>query len=91
MKNKKKNKKFNEKGRGFYAPKGKRIMKNYNNKTNYYRQRQIELREEAIDWQESFANGFTYYWSEMIEFYDYFYTMGKRYGLLKEFKNEGII
>ena len=66
-------------------------MKKQNNKINYYRLRQAELHEEAIDWQRSLYDFIDYSYSEWQEFYEHFYTMGKRYGLLREFRNEGII
>lgn len=56
----------------------------------YYQKRKSELIEEAIEWQLSF-NDKTYYWSELADYYEYFNRMGKRYGLLKEFKTNGIL
>ena len=58
-------------------------------KENYYRKRQGELRDEAIDWQNDFGNH-NYYWSEIADWQYYFETMGRRYGLLTEFRENGI-
>ena len=55
---------------------------------NYYRQRKAKIREEAIDFQCSEV-ALSYF--ELAEKQLYFYKYGKRYGLLKEFRNEGII
>ena len=57
-------------------------------KMNYYRQRKAKIREEAIDFQCSEV-ALSYF--ELAEKQLYFYKYGKRYGLLKEFRNEGII
>ena len=54
-----------------------------------YYERKEEIRQQAIDWQLDFSNH-NYSWSELAEFTDYFYKMGKRYGLLKEFRENGI-
>lgn len=52
-----------------------------------YQKRQDEVRQQAIDWQQC-------EWNDEKEFMEktwYFYTMGKRYGLLREFQENGII
>lgn len=46
-------------------------------------------RQKAIDWQLDF-NNHNYSWLELAEWGEYFYKLGKRYGLLKEFKENGI-
>ena len=56
----------------------------------YYQNRKEEVRQEAIDWQLDFENQ-NYYWSDIVYWGDYFYKLGKRYGLLKEFRENGII
>ena len=54
-----------------------------------YYQRKEEIRQEAIEWQLDFCNhNYSYY--ELMEFGEYFYKLGKRYGLLKEFRENGI-
>lgn len=58
--------------------------------TTYYRRRQEEAREEAIEWQHDFCNH-NYSYMELAEWGDYFTKLAKKYGLIREFKNEGII
>lgn len=55
-----------------------------------YAEHKEKVREEAIDWQHDFPNH-NYYWSEMADFSAHFYKLGKRYGLLREFRENGII
>lgn len=55
-------------------------------KYQYYKEL---IRDEAIEWQQTTAQepmsqGEHAYWT------NYFYTKGKRYGLLKEFEENGI-
>ena len=57
--------------------------------TKTYLQLKEEARQEAIDWQLDFANH-NYSWGEIAFYGDYFYKKGKRYGLLKEFRENGI-
>ena len=59
-----------------------------NNKERY-QQGKARVRQEAIDWQNDFSNH-NYYQSELAEWAGYFYTLGKRYGLLREFHENGI-
>lgn len=54
-----------------------------------YKERKEEARQKAIDWQNSCAVK-VYSWSEMMYWSDYFQKLGKRYGLLKEFQENGI-
>ena len=61
-----------------------------NMKKNIYRIKQTELREQAIDWQMN-DEQMNYSYAELAEWYDYFYTQGKRLGLLREFRTEGIL
>ena len=56
--------------------------------SNYQKQKE-RVRNEAIEWQYDFCNH-DYSWGELAYFEDYFYTMGKRYGLLTEFRENGI-
>ena len=46
-------------------------------------------RQEAIDWQNDFAKH-NYSYGELAEFGEYFEKLGRRYGLLKEFRENGI-
>ena len=48
------------------------------------------LREFAITWQSDF-NKFNYSWGEVAEWGAFFTEYGKRYGLLREFRENGII
>ena len=59
-------------------------------KTNYYQNRKEEVRQEAIDWQLDFDNH-NYSYADIFEWGEYFARLGKRYGLLKEFRENGII
>ena len=47
-------------------------------------------REKAIQWQQEF-NEHNYSYGELADFGAYFYKLGKRYGLLKEFRENGIV
>ena len=59
-------------------------------KCNKYQIKKYEARQEAIYWQTE-ANQKNYSYGKLIKFNDYFYKKGKRYGLLREFKENGII
>jgi hypothetical protein len=55
-----------------------------------YQEKKADVREKAINFQQVFSEcDFSY--SEIIEYQDYFLKQGKRYGLLKEFRENGII
>lgn len=58
------------------------------NKT--YLQRKEEARQKAIEWQLDFSNH-NYSYLDLAQFKSEFCHLGKRYGLLKEFKENGII
>jgi hypothetical protein len=49
-----------------------------------------QAREEAIQWQITQSNK-TMSWQEIAEKAQYFRKIGKKYGLLREFKINGII
>ena len=49
-----------------------------------------KAREEAIDWQYEFSDKI-YTYSELAYWTSYFRKLGKRYGLLTEFEENGII
>lgn len=55
-----------------------------------YNELKERARQEAIDWQLNFANE-SHYMSELVEWVEHFNKLGKRYGLLKEFRENGII
>lgn len=54
-----------------------------------YYEYKAKARQKAIDWQLDFNNR-NYSWGELAEWGNYFYKLGKRYGLLKEFHENGI-
>lgn len=53
-----------------------------------YAQRKENARQLAIEWQ---GNDTAYSYEGIGIVSDYFYKLGKRYGLLREFKENGII
>ena len=56
--------------------------------TNYQKRKEA-IRQEAIDWQLE-ASEIIYSYEGLVMVGDYFYKMGKRYGLLREFRENGI-
>lgn len=59
-------------------------------KLNSYRFKQFELRDRAITWQQKFEQK-NYSCFELMELEQYWRKQAKRYGLIKEFKENGII
>ena len=57
---------------------------------NKYQQAKERARQKVVDWQLTFSDN-VYYWSDLADFAAYFEKLGKRYGLVKEFKENGII
>lgn len=57
---------------------------------NEYQKKKEKLREEAIECQLDFSNH-NYSYSELADFSAYFSEKAKRYGLVREFKENGII
>ncbi len=57
---------------------------------NYYLKRQGEIQDEAIEWQRSFGDE-CYSYGELADYAEYFTKMGRRYGLLTEFRENGVI
>lgn len=55
-----------------------------------YREKKAKIREEAIRWQHELTEH-SYSMYEVCEKQAYFEKMGKRYGLIQEFKENGII
>ena len=55
-----------------------------------YKEQKQKARELAVQWQYDFANN-NYNWEEISEFTDFFTKLGKRYGLLKEFRENGVL
>lgn len=56
---------------------------------NNYQKQKEKARSKAVDWQLDFENH-NYSWGELADFGEYFEKLGKRYGLLKEFRENGI-
>lgn len=57
---------------------------------NDYQKQKEKARLKAVDWQLDF-NNHNYSYGELAEFNDYFKKLAKRYGLIKEFKENCII
>ena len=54
-----------------------------------YKEKQASLEELAKNWQYDFAS-LSWSYGELCEIGNYFYKNGKRYGLLKEFRENAI-
>lgn len=54
-----------------------------------YQEMKEKVRNEAIDWQYDFPNH-SYSWGEIADWADHFERLGRRYGLLTEFRENGI-
>lgn len=57
----------------------------------YYQKRKAEIRQKAIDWQTHFENDTSISYLALAHQQRKLEKLGKRYGLLKEFRNEGIL
>lgn len=57
---------------------------------NKYQENKNRIIEEAKQWQYESADK-DYSYGELAEYYSYFEAQAKRYGLIKEFKENGII
>ena len=55
-----------------------------------YKEKKEKARKEAIEWQNEFVEH-NYSYSELAYYQNYFENKGKRYGLIREFKENGII
>lgn len=55
-----------------------------------YQDRKAEAREEAKEWQITQATQ-QMSWGQVAEYSNHFEKLAKRYGLIKEFKENGII
>lgn len=58
--------------------------------TSEYERKKEKARQQAIEWQLDFDNH-NYSYGELAHFESYFTRLAKRYGLVKEFKENGII
>ena len=57
---------------------------------NYYQKKKQQLRAEAIQYQIDNANN-SLSWGDIVSAQDYFNTFARQYGLIREFKREGIL
>ena len=57
---------------------------------NTYQRAKERARNKAIEWQLTFDKH-NYSYGELAYYRDYFERLAKRYGLVKEFKENGII
>lgn len=57
---------------------------------NEYQKRKEGARNKAIRFQLS-LDEYNLSWSELVEWQDYFYKLARRYGLIKEFRENAII
>lgn len=64
-------------------------LREYNGKPNRETKKEI-ARNTAITWQQNFDR-FNYSWGDLAIWQGFFEYIGKRYGLLKEFKENAII
>lgn len=58
-----------------------------------YKENKEAARRQAIDYQNTFGSveNMPTYYSDIIEANEHFEKIGKRYGLLKEFKENGML
>lgn len=57
-----------------------------------YEERKDDVRNKALDFQDLFSfYGVSISWGELAIFGDFFNEYGKRYGLLTEFRENGIL
>ena len=57
---------------------------------NTYQREKERVRDKAIEWQTDFGNH-NYSYEELAAWNGYFEKLGKRYGLLAEFRENGVI
>lgn len=55
-----------------------------------YQRRKSAAREYSIEWQAEFSES-SWSWGEVAEMYDFFLRLARRYGLVREFRENGII
>lgn len=56
-----------------------------------YAERKEEVREMAIEYQNSFSEGKQWSYGEMAEIQGNLERLGRRYGLLREFRENAVI
>lgn len=57
---------------------------------NAYRKAQETARNKAVEWQMDFDNH-NYSYGELVYWQNYFEKLGRRFGLVNEFRENGII
>lgn len=57
---------------------------------NVYQKAKERARNKAVEWQNGFCDH-NYSYGELVYYRDYFGRLAKRYGLVKEFRENGII
>lgn len=57
---------------------------------DYYKTGKLITRTQAIEFQQALSET-NYSLNELLEIRDYFIKYGKKYGLLKEFRENGVI
>lgn len=57
---------------------------------NEYQRQKEAARQKAIEWRHN-AGDHNYSWGELADWQYYFEKLGRRYGLLQEFRENGII
>ena len=57
---------------------------------NSYQRTKERVRNKAVEWLNDFCNH-DYSYGELIYWEDYFRVLAKRYGLVREFEENGII
>lgn len=56
-----------------------------------YKERKADLEEKAKEWQESHSDFIGWSYGELAIIQSFFEVNGKRYGLIREFRENGII
>lgn len=56
---------------------------------NRYRQKKEQVRDFAAEWQEEFSEN-RYTWADVAAYADMFSRLGRRWGLLREFRENGL-
>ena len=56
-----------------------------------YQEKKEKARQTAIQWQNEFAKGLTISWGVFAIAQNYFEKLGRRYGLIREFRENRII
>ena len=57
---------------------------------NAYQRAKEKARNMAVEWQNDFCDQ-NYSWGDLVYWQGYFERLGRKYGLIKEFRENGII